>query len=89
MRREGVSSSQLLLGVLGIKTWRVEMPHLQIHEMKIREKRFMHKHVVSVGGHTIREAEEKSTSTFRGSRLGESRCLISRLTKYEFMKSAF
>jgi hypothetical protein len=62
------------------------MPHLQIHEMRIREKCFMHKHLVSAGGHTIREAEEKSTSTFRRSRLGESRCLISKFKKCEITK---
>jgi hypothetical protein len=45
-RREGVSSDKLHFGVSGIATWRVEMPHLQIHEMGIREKHFMHKRLV-------------------------------------------
>jgi hypothetical protein len=30
-RREGVNSYKLHFEVLGIATWRVEMPHLQIH----------------------------------------------------------
>jgi hypothetical protein len=37
MRREGVSSDKLHFGVSGIATWRVEMPHLHIHEMRNRE----------------------------------------------------
>jgi hypothetical protein len=65
------------------------MPHLQIHEMQICEKCFMHKHVVLVGGHTIREAEEKSTLAFQGLRLGESICLISRLTKCKIAKGIY
>jgi hypothetical protein len=28
-----VRADKLLFGVSGIATWRVEMPHLQIHEM--------------------------------------------------------
>jgi hypothetical protein len=35
------------------------MPHLQTHEMKIHEKRFIHKCVVSVGGHTIEELKRR------------------------------
>ena len=37
MRREGVSSDKLHFGVSGIATWRVDMPHLQIHEMRNRK----------------------------------------------------
>jgi hypothetical protein len=40
-----VRADKLLFGVSGIATWRVEMPHLQIHEMRNRES-FMHKHLV-------------------------------------------
>jgi hypothetical protein len=35
------------------------MPHLQTHEMQIHEKRFMHKRVVSAGGHTIEEMKRR------------------------------
>jgi hypothetical protein len=35
------------------------MPHLQTHEMRIREKHFMHKRVVSTGGHTIEEMKRR------------------------------
>jgi hypothetical protein len=31
-RREGVSPDKLHLGVSKIATWKVKMPHLQIHE---------------------------------------------------------
>jgi hypothetical protein len=37
MRREGVSLDKLHFRVLGIATWRVEMPHLQIQEMQNHE----------------------------------------------------
>jgi hypothetical protein len=36
-RTEGVSSYKLHFEVSGITTWRVEMPHLQIHEMRNHE----------------------------------------------------
>jgi hypothetical protein len=36
-RREGVSSDKFHFGVSGITTWRVEMPHLQTHEMQNHE----------------------------------------------------
>ena len=39
--KRGVCADKILFGVSGIATWRVEMPHLQIHE-----KNFMHKHLV-------------------------------------------
>jgi hypothetical protein len=34
---EGPSSDKLHFGVSGIATWRVKMPHLQIHEMRNHE----------------------------------------------------
>jgi hypothetical protein len=45
-RREGVSPDKLHFGVSEIATWKVEMPHLQIHETRIREKHFKHKRLV-------------------------------------------
>jgi hypothetical protein len=36
-RREGVNLEKLHFEVSGIATWRVEMPHLQIHEIRNRE----------------------------------------------------
>jgi hypothetical protein len=45
-RREGVNSDKLHFGVLGIPTWRVEMPHLQTHKMRIRENHFLHRRLV-------------------------------------------
>jgi hypothetical protein len=45
-RREGVYPDKLHFGVSEITTWRVEMPHLQIHETRIREKHFKHKRLV-------------------------------------------
>ena len=45
-RREGVILVKLHFGVSEIATWKVEMPHLQIHEMLICEKRFLHRHLV-------------------------------------------
>jgi hypothetical protein len=41
-----VHVDKLLFGVSGIATWRVKMPHLQIHEMKNREKHVMNKCLV-------------------------------------------
>jgi hypothetical protein len=38
MRMEGVNSNKLHFEVSGIANWRVKMPHLQIHEMRICEK---------------------------------------------------
>jgi hypothetical protein len=45
-RREGVSPDKLHFRISEIATWRVEMPHLQIHKMQIREKHFKHKRLV-------------------------------------------
>jgi hypothetical protein len=45
-RREGVILDKLHFGVWEIATWKVEMPHLQIHETQIREKNFLHRHLV-------------------------------------------
>jgi hypothetical protein len=45
-RREAVSSDKIHFRVSGIATWGFEMPHLQIHEMRIHEKHFMHKRLV-------------------------------------------
>ena len=45
-RREGFNLDKLHFGVSEIVTWKDEMPHLQIHEMQIHEKRFLHRHLV-------------------------------------------
>jgi hypothetical protein len=45
-RREGVSQDKLHFRVLEIMTWKVEMPHLQIHETRIHEKCFLHRCLV-------------------------------------------
>jgi hypothetical protein len=37
-RREGVSSDKLHFRVSGIMTWRIEMPHLQIQEIRNHER---------------------------------------------------
>jgi hypothetical protein len=45
-RREGVSPDKLHFEVSEIATWKVEMPHLQIHKTQIRENRFLHRRLV-------------------------------------------
>ena len=57
------------------------MPHLQIHEMQIREKHFMHKHLVM---DLVILRKELSVSEFHESQLGEARNITRRTLKLRY-----
>jgi len=85
-RSEGFSSDKLHFGVSGIVTWRVEMPHLQIHEMRNCERTLcisVWSHLVFTPSKRWREkyVQTSSFSAFRWSRLGKSRNFTMELTK--------
>ena len=69
MGREAVSLSKLHFRILEITTWRVEMPQLQIHETRIREKRLVMT-IVILGKELV---QKSSVSELRRSRNEVSR----------------
>ena len=77
-----VRADKILFGVLGIATWRVKMPHLQIHEMKNRESALC---ISAWSLHVVMWRKDlvqiSSASEFQGSCLVVSRHRIIRMLK--------
>jgi hypothetical protein len=91
-RKEGVNSDKLHFGVSRIATWRVEMPHLQIHKMQNRESALC----ISAWSQSVVTPSKSSReeymqtnflSAFRGLRLGKSRNFTTELMKRRNVKS--